>query len=130
MSAVTTLVSTRVYMLVLPQSPTWPAVRVAVIDEPLETTVDGEQELARARVQVDAWIDATTADPYTAAIALADAIHGDGSYAAPTGLQHWQGSIGSPAITVKGIERIDRDVSYEADVERLIRVRQDYQVSG
>ena len=129
-TAVTDLVGTRIYILTLPQTPTWPAIRVALIDEPVTSAVDGETALAQARIQVDAWVDATAADPYTAAATLATAIHGNGSYTAPTGLEHWHGAIGSPAVTVKGMERIDRTVSHEIDVERLVRVRQDYRVSG
>lgn len=128
-SAVTTLVGTRIYQLTLPQSVTWPAIRVQLISLPIEGTVDGKCSLGIARVQVDAFVDVEAeTNPYTAAIALADAIHGNGLSASPTGLHNWGGAVGSPPVTVKRAARLDRDVTYEVDAQRLIRVRQDYQV--
>ena len=128
-SAVTALVSTRVYVLTFGQSQTWPAVRVVMVSEPLIKSVAGETALAQTRVQVDSVTAVGSGgNPYTAAIALADAIHGDGSFASPTGLEHWRGSLGSPAYEVKGIGRLDRAVSYDAGPPRVIRVRQDYEV--
>ena len=128
-SAVTALVSTRIHQLVFPQSAVWPAIRVQLISEPLDDAVDGEATIVMARVQVDAVTEvASGGNPYADAVALGAAIHGNGLFTSPTGLHRWRGSIGSPAYEVKGILRIDRDVQYESDEERLIRVRQDYQV--
>lgn len=127
--SVTSLVSTRIYQLAIPQSPTWPLILVQLISEPLVTGVDGETTLRRSRVQIDVFVDVRPGgNPYTSAVAISDAVHGNGSAASPTGLQHWKGDVGSPAFAIKGIERLDRDVRYEVDADRVIRIRQDYEV--
>lgn len=122
---VAALVSTRAYMLRLPQTPTLPAVRVQLISEGNLTHLRGAGGTYRSRVQVDAYArEASGADPYAEATALAAAINGDG---AGSGLDGWTGtSEGSPAITVTGVLRVDRDVGYEPGELRLVRVRQDY----
>lgn len=60
-SAVTALVSTRVYPNVLPQNPTLPAVVYQRIDERRETAMGSDPGVVRARVQVSAWAATFTA---------------------------------------------------------------------
>jgi hypothetical protein len=133
--AVSALFSDRVYQLRLPQGSTLPAVRVQHVGEVGSMHQRGETNLFQTRVQVDAYAgEASGADPYSEATALADAIHGDwqdGSPAPPNGLSGWQGySTGSPpAIRVLAAIRVARALSYEADELRQVRVRQDYQVT-
>jgi putative heme degradation protein len=54
-SAVTALVSTRIYPNVLPQSPTLPALVYQRIDEQRETAMSADPGVVRARMQVSAW---------------------------------------------------------------------------
>jgi len=125
-AAVTALVGTRIYMLVLPQQPTLPAIRVQMIDDVSDYHHRGGNRRGPARVQVDCWAAASSGvDPYAAALAVAAAINGDD---AGSGLSGWRGSIGSPAVTVQGIFRVDRAVDWESEERREVRVRQDYQV--
>jgi hypothetical protein len=133
-SAVSALVSSRVYQLRLPQGSPLPAVRVQQISDVGDMHQRGETNLFRTRVQVDAYAqEASGADPYDAATTLADAINGDwqdGSPAPPNGLSGWQGeSSGSPPdIRVLMTFRVARAVTYDPDELRQVRVRQDYQV--
>jgi hypothetical protein len=133
-SAVSALVSSRVYQLRLPQGSDLPAVRVQQIGDVGDMHQRGETNLFRTRVQVDAYArEASGADPYDEATTLAAAIHGDwrdGSPSPPNGLSGWQGeSSGSPPdIRVLMAFRVARAVTYEADELRMVRVRQDYQV--
>lgn len=125
-ASVTALVGQRIYMMVLAQNTPMPAIRVQVIDDLTPYHLRGGYRQGPARVQVDCWAAATTgADPYAAALAVAEAIHGD---EAGSGLSGWRGSLGSPAFTVQGIFRVDRDVDWESEERREVRVRQDYQV--
>lgn len=129
LSPVTALVSTRVYLERLPQSPTYPAVRVQEVDDPSSYHLRGPQRLGKARVQVDAFAaEASGVDPYASGAALAAAIHGDGFGASATGLSGWIGSIGSPAFEVLGCFRVDRRRSYDPDELRLVTMSLDYYV--
>jgi hypothetical protein len=130
-SAVTALVSTRVYQLRLPQHTTLPAIRVQLVDERDDYHLRGATNLLQSRVQVDAYAEeASASDPYATATALADAIQGDFSGGAPSGLSGWQGRDGGspPTIEVAFTERIDRRPMFEPEELRLVRIRQDYRV--
>lgn len=123
--AVTALVGARVYLDKLPQAGTYPAVLVQLISEPTDYHLRGGLR-DRARVQVDAYVaEANGADSYTQVMALADAINGDD---AGSGLSGWTGELGSPALRITGILRVDRSRSYEPDELRLLRQRQDFLV--
>jgi hypothetical protein len=126
---VTTLVGTRIYQLITPQSPTYPLIRLQEVDARPDDTVDGETGILIVRVQIDAIAQRVSGgDTHSEATALADAIRGNGLFSAPSGLQHWRGDIGSPAYTVKGIHLIDRADRYEPEELRLVSIRQDYRV--
>lgn len=126
-SAVTALVSTRIYLDKLPQSPTYPCVRVQLIDEQTGQHLRGGESLRVARVQVDAFArEVSGVNPYALAVSVADAIHGDD---AGSGLQGWSGTLGSPAVTVVSVFRSDRRRYYDPEELRLVTMSQDYQVT-
>lgn len=121
-SAVTDLVGTRIYMLVLPQKPTLPAIRVQLIDNPEDYHLRGPVDLTPARVQVDVYAHAATSgnDPYASASAIAEQVNA-ALIAAP-----W--STGSPGRQIAGAFRKSRRTMYEGDEFRIVRVFQDYMV--
>ena len=119
---VTALVSTRIYQLVSPQHPTYPLIRIQEIDEFERQHLTAPAGLFRTRLQIDAYVDARTPDPYTAATAIGDAVHA--ALAATV-----SGTLGSsPALVIGGIFLQDRAAGYEAEELRLIRERRDYTV--
>lgn len=126
-AAVTALVSTRIYMDKLPQSPTYPCARVTLISETGAAHLRGADAVKPARVQVDAYArEVSGVDPYALANAVAAAIHGDDDGSALSG---WAGDIGgSPASHVQGCQRLERRRYYDPDELRVITVSQDYQV--
>ncbi len=127
LAAVLALVSTRVYLLKLPQSPTYPCVRVTLVSGQTSYHNRGENSLKAARVQVDALAkEFSGVDPYALAALVAAEMHGDG---AGSGLSGWQGTIGSPLFAVDAIFRIDLPRPYYDPEElRIVTVSQDYQV--
>lgn len=125
-SALTALVSTRVYLDKLPQQPTYPCVRVTLISEQEDYHLRGGG-MKTARVQVDAFAkEVSGVDPYALAAAVADAVHGDD---AGSGLSGWSDAIGSPASHVQGCFRIDRRRQYDPDELRVLTMSQDYQIA-
>lgn len=124
------LVSTRIYMLKLPQKPTLPAVRVQRISNRRDQHLRGPGYPAASRVQVDAFVtEVPGADPYAAVIDVAAAIRGDGLGDSASGLWGWMGDLGSPPFHIHNVELLaDDDPSYDGDELRLWRVRQDYMV--
>lgn len=127
-TAVVALVSQRVYHVRLPQSPRLPAIRVQLISEPTDYHLRGGSGMYFSRIQVDAYaVESSGHNPYEEATDLGDAIHGgdDGS-----GLSGWQGLAGgSPAeLRIHTVQRVDRQVGYDAGELREVRCRQDYVV--
>ncbi len=121
LSALTALVSTRIYVETLPQKPTLPAIRIQRISEFADVHLRGAQAMRRARVQVDA-----VASSLETATAVAEAAHGDG---AGSGLSGWQGTVGgSPGETVFAILPADARTDYDAEELRQWRVSRDYLV--
>lgn len=127
--AVTAIVGTRVWLVMLPQSPVTPCVRVQQIsqlDEGLHQR--GAGGVGWARVQVDAVAEVTDGgNGYVTTRTLTEAIHGDGRGDGATGLLGWRGVIGP--LTILGIFSIlDPVADYTPDELRQIRMRRDYQV--
>ena len=120
LSAVTALVSTRIYVDLFPPKPTLPAVRIHRIGEQEDAHLRGVGAMRRARVQVDC-----IGVSLESATAVADAAHGDG---AGTGLSGWTGELGSPAVRVWAILPIDVRSDYEADEIKQWRVSRDYYI--
>jgi len=116
LAPVTALVSARVYVLRLPQSPALPAVRVQQIDAVDPFHFRGPNGLSRARVQVD-----SVGDTVAEAEAVDAAVYGDGLGSDATGLAGWFGALGSPAFVIDAILPID--VRQLIDPEELNQVR-------
>ena len=121
LSAVTTLVVSRIYVELLPQKPTLPAIRLHGIDEIEDAHLRGAMAIRTARVQVDA-----IAMSLETATEVSDAAHGDG---AGSGLSGWTGELGSPAQLVMAILPAGKRVDYEGDELRQWRVSRDYFVT-
>lgn len=119
-SAVTALVSTRVWLQKLPQHPALPAVRVQLITHPQEKHLRGPNGMTMARVQVDTYT-ADSGVAYTRAASIADAI--DASLAGVTGAPFTVDDL-----YVAHVQRVDRRHLFEADELELFRILQDYRV--
>jgi hypothetical protein len=113
---VTTLVSTRIYQVRLPQSPTLPALRVQLISEPHNHHLRGPDGAARARVQIDSYVSDAISDPYGSIDAIGSAIR--------SALDGAVFTVDDFAVT--GSLCVHRLVMYEADDLRLWREVQDY----
>lgn len=125
--AVTAIVGARIYMLMLPQHPTLPAVRVQRIPGERGQHLRGPDGITRTRVQVDAYAAEAGADAYSSVVALADAIRGNGLGPSASGLWGWIGTLGSPSLRVVNVTiEGDGGVEYEGDELRLLRYRQDF----
>jgi hypothetical protein len=116
LSAVTTLVGQRVYVDLLPQKPTLPAIRVQRISELEDAHLRGARAIRRARVQVDA-----IAASLETATAVSDAAHGDG---AGSGLAGFEGEISGQRVMA--VLPSDTRSDYEGDELRQWRVSRDY----
>lgn len=128
--AVIALAGTRVYLDKLPHSPTFPAVRVQLVDDIGAYHLRGKQKPERARVQVDAFAhESSGVDPYAQVAALADAIDGDGEGPAASGLSGWTGRVGSPPFVIHSCFRTSRLRRYDPDELNLLTMSQDYFVS-
>jgi hypothetical protein len=104
------LVAARVYPLLLPQVPTYPALTYQRIDSPHEGVMGGATDIARTRVQVDSW-----AETYAEAKAVATQVR--------LALDNWESEAVSPAIINAAFDT-DGDI-YEEEVG-IYRVRADY----
>jgi hypothetical protein len=116
---VTSLVGQRVYVEVLPQHATLPAIRIQRISELEDAHLRGARAIRQARVQVDA-IAATL----EAATAVSDAAHGDG---AGSGLSGFQGDVAGQEVLA--VLPVDTRSDYEAGELRQYRVSRDYLIS-
>lgn len=128
LAAVVALAGSRVYLDKLPQSPTYPAIRVQLVDDPASFHLRGPDGLSRARVQVDHYVDEAVSgsDPYASVEALETATRGDGLGTAATGLSGWIGSVGSPPFVVRGCFRTNRLRRYDPDELRVLTMTTDY----
>lgn len=117
-AGVTALVGSRIYKRKLPQSPTLPALVVQLISGPRTHHLRGQSGADRSRVQVDAYVSDSVADPDADLEAIGTAVLGamDGKRFAVTGMQ------------ITGALCVDRGGVYEAEDLRLWRDRQDYVV--
>jgi hypothetical protein len=120
-SAVTALVSTRIYQLVLPEHSAFPAIRVQLVDEPENYHLRGNDALTFARVQVDSYArNVSGGDPYLSAVTIADAVND------ALTVEGW--GVGSPPRNVAGVFRILRRAMFESEDLQIVRVWQDYRV--
>lgn len=127
--ALATSAGTRVYQLRLPQSATFPAVRVQLITgRRFPHLRGGGADLRMALIQVDSYArESSGADPYEAVTTLAGEINGDD---AGSGLSGWAGeSPGSPGLQITGVlPNGEARPMYEAEDLRLVRMMQEFQV--
>ena len=116
-AGVTTIASTRIWQLKLPQSPVFPAVRLQLVSEPLGYHLRGPDGAIRARVQVDAVTQEVSGGAtYTQADSLADAI---------------DAALSGQVFTISGIRvtgclRDNRRPLYNPQELREIAIAQDY----
>jgi len=102
-SSITTLASTRIYPIILPQKPTFPAVTYREESHDLIESFDGQNGLTQSFYMLDAW-----AKTYASVTALNDAIR--------TALKNHSGAMGS--ISVTRVTLVSGPISvYEDEVE-------------
>lgn len=119
-SAVTALVSTRVYTGQFPQSATLPAVLVERVSEVQTSHLRGGNTLRMTRVQTT-----SIASTRAAAVAVDTAIHGDG---AGSGLANWSGTAGSPGTPVRWVQPAGVREGFDPDELQQYRVTRDFMV--
>jgi hypothetical protein len=113
-NSLSTLVSNRVYGMMIPQKATLPCVTVQRVSTPRSVTMDSagaSGDLISPRFQIDAW--ATT---QKSSKAIADAIR--------AGLHGHTGTTGT-GVTIRAALADEEVPSYEAEVE-LYRTRSEY----
>ena len=126
-TALTALVGARIYNQVVPESPRYPLVRVAFIDDDVPYHLRGPVGTKAARVQVDARAsDESGADKKQTALNVMAAIEGDGLGRQATGLSGWIGSVGSPPFKVKGVFPQSRRDDYDPEELRVVTVSRDF----
>lgn len=118
-AGVDAIVDGRVWQLVLPEHGTLPAVRIQLIDEPRELHLRGIDNARLIRMQADSFVGITGADPYNAAVSLADAVE-----AALTPEPFTAGS--SPGFFVMSVKPDDRRPFFEETPQKLVRMQQDF----
>jgi hypothetical protein len=130
LTAVIALASTRVYLDKFPQSPTYPAVRVQLVDDADEQHLRGPLGIKRARVQIDHCAhESSGSDPYAEAETLAAATKGDGLGTSASGIAGFKGTIGSPAFAIEDCKPVLRTRDYDPAELRVVTIRQDYDVT-
>lgn len=115
-SAVTAIVSTRIYQLKLRQNTGFPAVRVQLVSDDRVYGLRGTVNLSRARLQIDSYGTSTGSDPYGVVAALADAIE--------TALSGIAFTLDN--VRVVGAFQIMRLALEEPGTQPLIRIQQDF----
>ena len=108
-STVSGLISTRVYPIKLPQSPTFPAVTYQRVSTPRVRSTTGPSGLAHPSIQIDCW-----AETYTGVKSLAEA--------AREAVDGYSGTVGGVAIA--GIIVASENDFFEPEVE-IYRVTMD-----
>ncbi len=126
-AGVTALVNQRVWTLILPQSPTLPAVCVQLIDEQIDDHLRGIQEIDKARVQIDVYAGKNSSDPNGTAHDVMDAV-----MAALTPEPFSVAGVGSPAIgrDVLHVHPEGRQPSFIAEEKLQVRIQQDFMVTS
>lgn len=125
-----TAITGRIYLEKLPQSPTYPAVLVFLVDDNLTYHLRGPNGNQRARVQVDALVQERSGlDARTAVENLADAIIGSGLGPNASGLSGFTGLVGaSGGIDIRGCFLQSKMRRYEGDELRVLTRMMDFQV--
>jgi Protein of unknown function (DUF3168) len=127
LSAVVATVGGRVYLLLAPQSPTYPYVLVQGVSDVSSLHARGPVALKSARVQVDTVAHVNAGDPYATAARLLEAIKGDGKGPQASGLDGWIGVIGT--IDVHECAAAGRTPGrYDPGEIQAVRISQDFDV--
>lgn len=127
LSAVTAIAGQRVWVDETPQSPTYPLVLIVNVTDLQGQHLRGPDGVRTARLQTEARvrnIDGT--DAKAQAVALSDAVHGNGHGTAASGVFGWIGTIGSPSVRVLNVSADERRTLYDAEERRVVRVVRDY----
>lgn len=106
----TALTSMRIYPLILPQEPTYPAVTYQRIDGPREHAFGGDMGIPHPRIQVDSW-----GKTYASAKAVATQVRG--------ALQRWADAGATPEVLDCLLDNDEDDYEPQTGV---YRVRQDW----
>lgn len=102
-AGVTTLSSTRIYPVKLPQNATLPCVSYSVSEDAEDQTYDGQGTFQRVSVELDAW-----SDTHSEMLSLADAIK--------TAIKNYTGTVSGTTIDRVSI---DSSVSvFEEEIEK------------
>ena len=117
-TAVTALVSTRIYNGTFPQDGTFPAIRVQRIGEDEQMHLRGAVGTIRTRIQIDSVAD--SAEPIGDAQSIDSAVHGDGS---GSGLIGWAGNVGD--IDIQAVIPAGVRETYDGEELRQYRVMRD-----
>lgn len=130
-AAVTALVGSRIWLVMNPQSPVHPSVRVQVITDRRAHHLRGPNGLREASVQVDGYVRTQAgADAYAQAVSLATAIEGDGLGEVASGLDGWIGAVGSSAVVIRDCLRTMRyGPRYDPDELQTLTVTQEFRVT-
>lgn len=127
LTTLTAMTSTRMYLGKLPQSPTYPAVKVFAVDDIGEGHLRGGGGVLTARIQVDCYArEVSGVNPKALANAVSDAVRGPGD---GTALDGWVEAVGSPVFWVLGCLFADRHEGYDETELRVYTVSQDFMVS-
>jgi hypothetical protein len=129
LAAVAAIIGTRAYLLKLPQSPTFPAVRVQLIDRIARPHLRGPAGVSRQRLQVDAFeMERSNQNPYTTVANLMTAIEGDGKGTSASGIKGFAGEIGD--VRIQLCDLVDeRSPEYLPDEPGIVMMSQDYIVT-
>lgn len=119
LSAVTALVSTRVYLFAIPATSLFPAIRVQRISEVQSAHLRGVGAVMQERVQVDAF-----ADTLSAALAIDAAAQGAGN---GTALSGFTGTVsGESVLSVRPVAVRE---NFDPAEQQRYRVSRDYMVT-
>lgn len=117
-TAVTDLVSDRIYQAVFPQDGTFPAIRVQRIGEVVTMHLRGALGMHRERIQIDAV--SGSSEPVGEAQAIDSAIFGDGSGSSLVG---WTGTIDE--FRIHCVEPAGAREGYDGEELRQYKVMRD-----
>ena len=112
-TAVTDLVGTRVYPLLLPQDPTYPAIRYQQITGTRESAMGSDVGLVEATEQVDSY-DST----YAGARVLAEAVR--------AALQRFRGTVAG--VVISDVFVLEGPLDLYEEAVKIYRVQQDFTV--
>jgi len=126
--ALVAITGPRIYLLKLPQTVVYPAVRVQLIDRRERAHLRGPAGTPSVRVQIDAFdMEDSGSNPYTNVASMIAAIEGDGLGPGASGLKGFKGTIGG--FEVLGCFLLDeRSPEYLPDEHRVVQMSQDYAI--